>query len=274
MPKPGNKTPCTKRSDHYNHRQSLGQDRIRPFRLFCDDLESIPFEAPVEKPKKSRRKKLIIWLCIDLVAAAGLLVLLLYKPARYHPVMAPVEADPNGRRVHPYFSHDLMPTLYNGAQDRHPFKMEVVEKSLNEAIGQTGWLEASDGIQLSAPAVAFVPGRVVLMATADIQGADFVITVEISPQILEDGRLNLVVEKVKIGVMNVTWPAKKLGRKMYLERVEAGDVDTDDWRTKIAASLLNDEPFEPVFPVDDKWVRLKSLDIVQGKLTTGFVPAK
>ena len=228
----------------------------------------------MEKPKKSRRRKLIIWLCVDLSVAAILIGLLLYKPAQYHPVMPPAATDPNGHRVHPYLSHELMPTMYNSAQDRRPFEMEVLDQRLNEAIAQTGWLQESGGIKLSAPAVAFTPGRVVLMGTADIEGAGFVVTVEIDPQILEDGRLNLVVEKVRIGVMNITPLAKIMARRMYRERVEAGGVDSDDWRTKIAASLLNEEPFEPVFPVDDKRVRLTGFDITQGKLIARFVPAK
>jgi hypothetical protein len=228
----------------------------------------------VEKPKKSRRRKLIIWLCVDLAVAAVVISLLLYKPAQYHPVMPPAATDPNGQRVHRYLTHDLANTLYNGAQERRPFNMEVLDQRLNEAIAQTEWLQQSGGIQLSAPAVGFTPGRVLLMGTADIEGAGFVVTVEIDPQIMEDGRLNLVVEKVKVGAMNITLLAKMMARKMYRERVEAGDIDTEDWRTKIAASLLNGEPFEPVFLVEDKWVRLQSLDSTQGKLIAGFVPAK
>lgn len=225
----------------------------------------------MEKPKKPRRKKLMIWLGVDLVVAAIVICLLLYKPAQYHPVMSPAATDPNGQRVHPYLSHELMPTLYNNAQDREPFEMEVLDQRLNEAIAQTGWLQESGGIKLSAPAVAFTPGRVVLMGTADIEGAGFVVTVEIGPQILKDGRLNLVVEKVRIGVMNITPLAKMMGKKMYRERVEAGGVDIDDWRTKIAASLLSEEPFEPVFPVDDKQIRLTGFDITRGKLIARLV---
>jgi hypothetical protein len=224
----------------------------------------------VEKPKKSRRRKLVIWLCVDLTVAAVVFLLLLHKPADYHPVMPPLNADVDRQRVHPYFT-SLANALYNGTQDRKPFEIEVIDKSLNEAIAQTGWVQQEGGISLSSPAVAFVPGRVILMATADIEGAEFVVTVEIAPQILEDGRLNLPVEKVKVGAMNITPLAKMMARKMYRERVETGGVDTDDWRTKIAASLLNEEPFDPVFPAEDKWGRLTGLDLAQGKLLARFV---
>jgi hypothetical protein len=186
----------------------------------------------------------------------------------------PAGADPNERRVPPYLTHDLASTLYNGAQDRRPFEMEVIAEKLNEALAQTGWRQESGGIRLSSPAVAFAPGRAVLMGTADIEGAEFVVTVEIGPRILEDGRLNLIVEKVKIGVINITLLARRMARKMYEEQVGGGGIDTQDWRTRIAASLLVGEPFDPVFLVEDKWVRLESLDISQGKATVRFVPAK
>ncbi|MEN6424902.1 MAG: hypothetical protein ABFE13_06045 [Phycisphaerales bacterium] len=227
----------------------------------------------MEKRKKSRRRKLIIWLLIDLVVAALVISLLLHKPAGYRPVMPPAGADPNERRVPRYLTHDLGNTLYNGAQRQQPFEMIVLGNRLNEAIAQAGWLQESAGIKLSAPAIAFTSERVVLMGTADLEGAGFVITVEIDPQIAQDGRLNLRIEKVKIGVMNVTWLARKMGKKMYRERVAAGGVDPDDWRTKIAASLLNDEPLEPVLPLEDKWIRLKGLDVIEGRLTAQFVPA-
>ena len=230
-------------------------------------------EHRVAKPKRSRRRKLIIWLAIDLVAVVIVFSLLSYKPARYHPVMPPADADPNTQRVHRYLTHELGNTLYNGAQKQRPFQMVVLEQPLNEAIAQAGWFQDSGGINLSAPAIVFAPGRVILMGTAHVEGAGFVITIEIEPEIAEDGRLNLHIKKVKVGAMNVTPLARIIAKKMYQERVEAGDVDTEDWRTKIAASLLNGESFEPVLPVEDKRVRLKRVDVSKGKLLAEFVPA-
>jgi len=61
---------------------------------------------------------------------------------------------------------------------------------------------------------------------------------------------------------------------MYREQVAGGGIDRQDWRTKIVASLLIEEPFEPVFPVDDKWVRLTGIDVAEGKLTARLAPAK
>jgi hypothetical protein len=224
----------------------------------------------VEKRKKSRRRRLLIWLSIDVAVAAVIIGLLAYRPSRYHPVVPP--PNPDGETVHPYLHRDLGSTFYNEVQKQRPFQMVVLDEKLNEAIADKNW--QSEGVALGAPQVFFVPGRITLMGRADIEGAGFIVTIEIEPKINEQGYLDLPVKKVKVGAMNVTPLARMMSRKMYQEQVNTGAIDMENLGTKIAASLLNGQPFEPVMEVDDKWVRLKSFDITQGKLTAQFVPAK
>jgi transcriptional regulator of aromatic amino acid metabolism len=131
----------------------------------------------------------------------------------------------------------------------------------------------SEGILLYAPAVLFVPGAVVLMGTADIKGVEFVVTIELEPKIDEQGLLNLRVAKVKVGAMNITPLAKMMAKKMYAQRVAAISIDKKAVQTKIAASLLNDEPFEPVFSIDDKKVRIEKIAVAKEKLLLRLVPA-
>lgn len=225
----------------------------------------------MEKKKKSKRKKLIIWLLIDILVAAIVISLLLHKPARYSPFV-PNDADPD--RVHPYLSHDLMPQLYNGAQSQRPFEFVVSDQLLNEAIAQAKWPQHAEGVTFDTPQVLFFPDRVVLMGTVDAKGVEPVVTIEVAPHLDEEGLLSLDIRKVKVGAMNITWPAKVVARKMYQERLETVPVDTEDIRTKIAAALLNEEAFEPVFKIEDKWVRMENLTLVEGRLTIRFVPAR
>ena len=78
--------------------------------------------------------------------------------------------------------------------------------------------------------------------------------------------------------MNITPVARMLAKRMYAERVETVPVDLNDLRTKIAASLLNGEPFEPILNVRDifedmdKKVRMEKITIAQKKLTIRLVP--
>jgi hypothetical protein len=228
--------------------------------------------VPKQKKKRSRRKKIFYWLLIDATVAVVVIALLLYKPVHYRPAIQSLTgSDPE--RVHPYLSHDLGPQLYNGAQSQQPFDLMVSDQALNDAIAQFRWPRQTGGVVFSAPEILFQPGRIVLMGTANIETADLVITVELKPLLDDAGRLNLNVDKVKVGAMNITPLAKMVARKQYQERLETVPVDTDDIRTKIAGSLLAGESFEPIFEIDDKWVRLTDFSISQGKLEAKMVPA-
>ncbi len=225
-----------------------------------------------EKKKKSRRRKLVIWLLVDLAVAALVLALLVYRPSRYKPVVSTLPPDPNGARVHPYITHELAPKLNNGAQFQRPFEVVVLDQRLNEAIAQETWYQDAGRVYVFAPQVLFTPERVILMGTASIEGAEFVVTFELAPQLNEDGRLSLSVEKVKVGAMNLTLAAKAMAKKMYRERIEAGAFNTENIGTKILAALLNGEPFDPVFDIGDKRVRLTGFTLTDGQLTTQFTP--
>jgi len=131
----------------------------------------------------------------------------------------------------------------------------------------------SEGVLLYEPAALFVPGTVVLMGTADVRGVEFVVTIELEPKIDEQGLLNLRVGKVKVGAMNITPLAKMVAKKMYAQRVAAIRIDREALQTKIAASLLTDEPFEPVFKIEDKKVRIEKIAVAKEKLLLRFVPA-
>jgi uncharacterized protein YpmS len=227
----------------------------------------------LEKRKTSRRKKLLIWLAVDLVVAAVVILLFLHKPSQYHPVV-PAEPNPDGQQVDPYLHRDLYAKLYNGAQRRRPFEMVVHDQALNEALARLNWSEQSGGVKLSGPQVFFAPGRIILMGTATVEGADLVLTVEFTPQMDDQGNLNLLVDKVKVGAIPVTLVVKPIAKKMYRERIESVPIDMQDLRTKVVASILSDEPFRPVLRVEDKWVRLQSFEITDGKLAARFVPGK
>jgi hypothetical protein len=230
------------------------------------------------KACKKKKFKKRYWLLFDLALTITILALLFYKPARYRPPDN-ISAGNNPDQISPYLTNVLLPQLHNGAQREEPFYLEINQKGINETIARYKWPRESNGVVLSAPTVFFVPDCIVLMGTASIKGADLAVTVVAKPQLDEEGLLHLHVEKVKIGAMNITPVAKMLAKRMYAERVESAPVDLMDLRAKIAASLLNEEPFEPVLNVNDifedtdKKVRIEKITIAQKKLTIRLVPA-
>ncbi len=222
--------------------------------------------------KKSRWKKLLIWLLIDLTAIITVIVLLIYRPGRYNPVDYDSYNYDEGQ-VSPYLTHELSPNLYNNSQRGEPFDLVITQDGINEIVAGLGWPKYSEGVMLYAPAVLFLPGTVVLMGTADVKGVELVITIELEPRIDDQKMLNLHVSKVKIGAVNVTWPARMMGKKMYTERLAVLPVDTEALQTKIVGSLLNEEPFDPVFRVEDNKVRIEKITVYKEKVTAHLIPA-
>jgi uncharacterized protein YpmS len=229
-------------------------------------------ERDLKIRKKTRFKKIIIWLLIDLAVAAVVFVLLIHRPGRYDPVDFNSLNHEQGQ-VSPYLTHELSPNLYNNSQRGEPFDLVITQSGINEIVAGLGWPKYSEGVMLYAPAVLFVPGSVVLMGTANIKGVEVIITIELQPKIDEQRLLNVNVVKVKIGAVNITPLARMISKKMYTERLASMPVDTEALQTKIVGSLLNEEPFEPVFTVEDNKVRIEKITINQEKLTAHLVPA-
>ena len=221
----------------------------------------------MKKRKKGKFKK-VWWLLVGLAAAAVIFVLLLlYKPAGF---TAPEIIHDN--QVSPYLTHELSPQLYNGVQRQQPFELVVIQRGINDSVARSEWPKETDGIIFSAPKVLFVPDNIVLMGIVVVGGVEFVVTIELNPSVDQNGLLNLRVEKVSVGAINITLAAKVIAKRMYQERLATTDIGTEDIRAQIAASLLNDEPFEPVFRIEDKKVRVEKISITQGELTIRLVP--
>jgi hypothetical protein len=63
-----------------------------------------------------------------------------------------------------------------------------------------------------------------------------------------------------------------VGKKMYTERLAVMPADKEALQTKIVGSLLNEEPFEPVFKVENSKVRIEKIIINHENLTAHFIP--
>jgi uncharacterized protein YpmS len=234
------------------------------------EIRNMETESKIHK--KSKRKKLVLWLLIDLTVAVVVFLLLVHRPSRYNPVDFDSLGYEQGQ-VSPYLTHVLSPQLYNNSQRGEPFDLVITQDGINEIVAGLGWPKISDGVMLYAPAMLFVPGSIVLMATANVKGMELIITIEVEPKIDEHKLLNLHVEKVKVGAVNITPLARIVGKKMYAEKLVGMDVDTEALQTKIVGSLLNEEPFEPVFEVENNKVRIEKITIQKEKLTVHFVPS-
>ena len=72
--------------------------------------------------------------------------------------------------------------------------------------------------------------------------------------------------------MNITPLAKITAKKMYAHRLATVPIDRYSLQTQIAASLLNNEPFNPVFKIDHKKIRISKITIENEKLIAYLTP--
>jgi hypothetical protein len=221
----------------------------------------------LEIRKKNKFKKIarlaIIITAVILLTGSLFFSLLRHKPAMYKPL------DYTGdSQVSLYLTHDLLPALYNGSQLQEPFDLVVTQAGINDIVARFDWPQRFDGVSISAPVVFFAPDYIVLMAAVSLDGAEFVATVTTKPALDAKGLLNLRTAGVKIGAVDITPLATLIAKRIY----QAESADADDFWTRAVGSLVNGEPFEPVFKIDDKKVRVDKITLQQKKLTIHFIP--
>jgi uncharacterized protein YpmS len=216
---------------------------------------------------KKKVRLLLIFLAVVLVVAIVFFALLLHRPAYYKPLDFA-----GGREVSLYLTNQLLPEFYNGLQLREPFELVVTQSGINDIVARFDWPQKFGNVKISSPMVFFAPSSVVVMATVVMDGPKLVGTIVAEPSIDADGFLNLHVTSVQFGAVDVTPFARILARGICQQRFAEIGIGEDDIQTQIAASLLDDKPFKPVFKIEGKKVRVEKITIEQKKLTIRFAP--
>ncbi len=227
--------------------------------------------ADLKIRKKAKFKKRVYLLLAVLAIVSAIVIavfaLLFHRPARYKPLDFA-----HSKEVSLYLTHELLPELYNGVQYQEPFNLVVTQRGINDIVARFDWPQQLGHISFSAPMVLFVPARVMLMGIVSLNGAEFIVTVIAEPGLDAEGLLNLQVVSVKLGAVDITPLAAVLAKRIYQRQFATTGIDGEDFWAKMTASLLNGQPFEPVFKIEDKKVRVAKITIKQKKLTIRLVP--
>ena len=219
------------------------------------------------KKGKKRKFKKLYWVPICLAVAVLILILTTHRPRRYRPAPAGGDDKPS-----PCLTHVLLPDLYNGAQLGEPFELVVTQDCINDIIVRSKWPVRLNDITFSGLQVFLSGGQVLMMATANIKGIDFVFTSQLNPILDKDGLLTLHIATVKIGAVSITPLARIIAGKIYAHRLGPDNADSQNLTIRITRSVINNEPFEPVFRVEDKKLRIEKVDISQQRIATLLVP--
>jgi uncharacterized protein YpmS len=195
------------------------------------------------------------------------LVLTAYKPGRYAPVKI---TDQN--QVSPYLTHQLMPTIYNNAQLGEPFEVVITQQGLNDIIARLPRPVRLNNITLADPQIILSPQQIILMATVRARPIDFFVTIELNPTINERGLLNLHINSVKLGAVNITAVARLIGNKAYSNWLTTTGTEPNNFAAQVCRSLLRDDPFEPVFEIRGKTLLLSRINVKTKSITAQLSP--
>jgi hypothetical protein len=223
------------------------------------------------RTKMKKRYKPLLLLVVFLMGAGVIMALLLYKPAGYEPVNLNAQPEEGPTEVSRYLTY-LYSQMHNNAQKKDTFEIEVLEDGINQAIASVNWPQRSDDIVFGQPKAEFDENGITVTGTANVEGIDLVVTIHGLLQMLEDGQLNVHIQTVRMGALNVTRLAKHLAKRRYKERFGMVYVESTDPRVLIAAALLEDKPFDPVFEVNDRGVRLIQTSMEQDLVRLKFDP--
>lgn len=219
------------------------------------------------KLKFSRLKKVLFSLTVTAAVLIITAILLLHKPAGFKPTRLTEE-----REVSKYLTHVIGRDLYNGAQLAEPFDLVVTEEGINDIVARLKWPKNTGGVRFSVPQVLFEPKKIVLRGMVPIEGVELFVAIECKPFIDAHALLNLPVTKVKLGAINITPIAKVVAERQYRKELARRKADPNDWGTKIAASLIQNRPFEPVLEIENNKVLIEKFSITQKRLVIHFIP--
>jgi hypothetical protein len=213
----------------------------------------------VKKPRRSR----LLWpvILIVLITITSAFILIAHRPKNYAP---PRAAEPD--RVSQYLTNELLPDIYNGAQAGKPFEVVITQDGLNDIVSHLPQPVRMHNVTLAGPQVALTSMQITLMATVEARPVDFFLTIELNPFINKEGLMNLCVNRIRLGMVDITSIARSISGKAYQSWMETTGTEPNNIAAEICRSLLSDEPFEPVFKMGGRMLRISKIDVMGGKI--------
>lgn len=222
------------------------------------------------KMKKKRSiRYLLPAVLILLIILASVFVLIGHRPGNYVPLKA---ANPN--EVSRYLTNELLPNVYNGVQFGEPFELEITQDGLNDIVSHLPGALLTNDITLTRPQIILTPMQITVMATVEARPMDLFLTVELNPFINKQGLMNLCINRISLGKMNITSVARSVGNKAYSDWMARTGTEPNNIASQVCLSLLKDEPFDPVFKMNSRTLRILKIDVMRKKMIVLVAPVK
>ncbi|MBN1816473.1 MAG: hypothetical protein JW828_03880 [Sedimentisphaerales bacterium] len=247
---------------HYNHILWLGKTE-------CGKQAMI-------RPGKTKRRVFFCAVCMPICVVVAsltvLFVLFTHTPGNYRPVQAS-----GSEEVSTYLTHELATGFHNGIDACEPFEIIVRQDKLNQLIvdGTSlgwSWPITLHSITFHAPVIQITPTDLTLMGKVDL-GIPIIVTLVGRPRLTDKGFLELNLEKVKAGAVNITGLARNIGGSIMA--AEVANLAQDQWLKDLSDAFIHNAPYDPVFPVPpyEVYIRLTRVESYDQRMILRFEPA-
>ena len=224
-----------------------------------------------ERKKKTTGAGFWLWGfgAIAMGVLVGIGILFWYTPRAYKPVQAK-----NTKYVSLHLTHELGQEFHNEVQKGKAFDLIIPQSEFNDIISQEFQPQQFGDVSFSEPYVIFLDQSILLMGTLVYEGVSSVISITTLPTMDSDGKINMNIQSVRLGMVPVTTLVTKLAQKIFDDNRSSfeGDVKAEE----NVQAIIRNEPFDPIFLFSTEyceyWVRVSKFSLRQGSLNLTLLP--
>lgn len=222
--------------------------------------------------KLNHRKsdRAFLFLCIGAIGLGvltGITLLFFHKPRVYKPLQSK-----NPEQVSLYLTHELGPEFFNQAQLDQPFDLIIEQQGLNDIVSRLDWIQQLGPLSLQQPSIIFADRSILLMGTLRYKGASSVLSILAFPIMDANQQIYMNIQSVRLGMIPVTSLISRLCQKAFDDNRDGFKDDPEV--EQIVQSIIRNEPFDPVFRISDRRVRITGFTLENNVLKLTLLPEK
>lgn len=188
-----------------------------------------------------------------------------YQPKAYHPT-----APSNPQQISPYLTHKLGPDFFNQVQLDKPFILEIEQDGLNDILSREPWPQPLGDAMFGDPVIIFNEGSISLMGTLEYKGVSSVLTMQSEPFQTPQGQISLNIRSIHLGILPIKTLVAKLAQKAFQDNIDAFEGEPE--AKAITESIIKNGPFDPVFSISGRKVKISHFTLQSKLLTVTCVP--
>jgi hypothetical protein len=159
-------------------------------------------------------------------------------------------------------------------QKGRPFELVISQSGLNDIISEEFHSQDFGDLLFSDPYIIFSEQSILLMGTLAYEGVSSVVSITALPVMNSDGKINMNIQSVRLGMVPVTTLVTKLAQKVLDDN--RSSFEGDEKAEENVQAIIHNDPFDPIFLFSTEyceyWVRISKFSIEQGSLKLTLLP--